>query len=64
MCRNAYIQNVFIQKDTRKFIDEKIGLKLSLTRICGNSSFKFHWKFVEKFRCSYLKGPVAVTFLY
>ena len=39
----------------------KIGLKLSLERICGNSSFKFHGKFIEKFCYSYLEGPVTVT---
>ena len=55
-------RNVYIQKDTIKFIDKKkIGLKLSFKRNCGNSSFKFHGEFVEEFRCSYLKGPVAVS---
>ena len=58
------IYKIFIYKKTTiKFIDiKKIRLKLGLKRICGNSSFKFHGKFIEKFRCSYLKGPVAVTF--
>ena len=70
MCKNMkeYAEMLIYKIFTYKKIQQvyrykKIGLKLSLKRIqCGNSSFKFHGKFIEKFRCSYLKGPVAVTF--
>ena len=70
MCKNMkeyaeiLIYKIFTYKKIQQvYRYKKIGLKLSLKRIqCGNSSFKFHGKFVEKFRRSYLKGLVAVTF--
>ena len=41
---------------------EMLMYKIFIQKDTISLYFKFHGKFIEKFCCSYLKGPVAVTF--